>query len=215
MNKIQHTTTFKQIPHRGILPSPQATLVTSKLAGLVFCSVAVVAETTSKDSAVLNKPTYSLKITSHGEGANRSDNLSEESRQDNRRTDVGMKTQVQDGYKEIKTVSTEVKRVQTQKALNRSIRLNDGGVVWVTKDPAKVIPKLNVTSSTNVEIEKGSFVKPMSFTISTNYSHFINTWELSVYQASDEQLQKPLVTFMGKDLSIDKVLKWNGKTKKF
>jgi hypothetical protein len=212
MNKKRRTTSFEQVPYKGILPSPQASFVTSMLAGLVFSSVAVVAETTSNDPSVLNKPTYSLKIISHGEGANHSDNLSEPSRQDNRRTDVKMKTEVQDGYKEIKTVSTEVTRVQSQKALNRSIRLNDGGVVWVTKDPAKVIPKLNVTSTTNVEIEKGTFVQPISFTISTNYSHFIDTWELAVYKASDEQLKKPLVTFMGKDLSVDKVVKWNGKT---
>ena len=211
--KKQRNTSFKQTPYKGKLPSPHVSFVTSMLAGLVFCSASVVAETTTNDSSVTNKPTYTLKIVTHGEGANRSDNLSEETRQDNRRTDVTMQTKVQDGYKEVNTVSTEVTKVQTRKAANRSIRLDDGGVIWVTKDPAKLTPKLNVTSANSIEIEKNSFVQPMSFTISTNYSHFIDSWELAVYKESDAQLQKPLATFMGKDLSKDRVIKWNGKTK--
>ena len=209
MNKQIDKTSFKQVPYQGILPSPRAT-IGSLLAGLVLCSVAVVAQTTVNSSDVLKKPTYTLKIVTHGEVAKPATSAPQDKQSSNT-----VKPKISTGYHEINAGNAKASshKVNSSKGLNRSIRLDDGGVVWVTKDPAKVVPKLNVRGSSTVEIENGTFVQPISFTLSTNYAHFIDTWELGVYKASDEQYSKPLVMFMGKDLSVDKVVKWNGKTK--
>ena len=211
MNK-KRDTRLTPVPHTGTAPINRAWL-SATLTSLVLSSASVVAQTTSESPNALNKPAYTLKIVTHGENSNRSDNFSEAARKDNRRADVSIKTQIPNGYREINTHTVETKRVQTRKASNRSVRLPDGGVVWVTKDPAKIVPKLNVTGNSSVEIENNAFVTPISFTISTNYAQFIDTWELAVYRAEDEQHRKPLVTFMGKDLSVDRVIKWNGVSK--
>ena len=160
---------------------------------LVLCSIAAV---TSVVSAEENKPTaFTMRITTHGEGVNRSDNMSEPTRQDNRRTDVKIKT-----------------NVKVSDAINRTIRLNDGGSIWVSKDPASLTPVLNVTSSQTVKMDLGKFETPLNFNIYTNYAYFIDTWELSVYRKEDEEEESPVVIFTGKDLDNGRVVKWNGST---
>ena len=122
-------------------------LMNASLAGLVLCSVNVVAQTTDIDQEVLNKPAYTLKIITHGEADNRSDNFTDATRQDNRRADVAMQATVPAGYREEKITTTEEQTVKVSDAINRSVHLKDGGVIWVSKDPASLTPILNVTSS--------------------------------------------------------------------
>ncbi|KAG1694865.1 hypothetical protein GQR58_006811 [Nymphon striatum] len=54
----------------------------------------------------------------------------------------------------------------------------------------------------------------MNFEITTNYAHFIDSWELEVFNAEDEQQKKPLATFMGRSLDTGRTVKWNGVSKK-
>lgn len=185
-------------------------LVSSTLTGLVLSSVNVLGQTKTANPKVLNKPAYTLKIITHGEGTNRSDNFTKEARKDNRRADVSVQSKVHGGFKEELVESTEKHQVKISEASNRSIRLSDGGVIWVSKDAVSITPKLDVTTSLTSEIESNRLVKPLSFTIKTNYADFIDEWELVVYKASDESHLKPLATFMGKNLDSDRVVKWNG-----
>ena len=187
-------------------------LINTTLSGLVFSSVSVLAQTDLEQHEAKNVPAYTLKIITHGEADNRSDNFSEVARQDNRRADVSIKSKILAGFKEETVTTTQKHKVKVSDAVNRSIRLADGGVIWVSKDAASMTPKLDVSTSATAEIENNKFVTPLSLNIKTNYAKFIEEWELVVYKSEDENHSKPLVTFMGKDLSSDRVVKWNGST---
>ena len=186
----------------------------STLSGLVLCSINVLSQAATGEKLETKAAAFTLKIITHGEDANRSDNMSEPARQDNRRTDVKIRTTVQKGTRTVTSETSEQVKVKVSDAINRSIRLNDGGVIWVSKDPASLTPTLNVTSSQTVEMESGKFSSPLNFNIYTNYAHFIDVWELAIYSSEDEDHLKPLVLFMGRDLDDGRVVKWNGTTKK-
>ncbi len=171
-------------------------IITSKLsgssftryffAGLVLSSVSVVlqaAEQSYEDSSA-----FSFKVESIEDASNK-----------------GSSTQVVSAKPlTATTVSTSA---------NRSIRLKDGGVIWVSKDPSNITPALNVSAPGSVEMEKGVFVSPLSFKIDTNYAHFIDSWELTVYHADDEQQKNPLAIFAGNSLETGRSVKWNGTSK--
>jgi hypothetical protein len=92
--------------------------------------------------------------------------------------------------------------------------LADGGIIWISNDPASLTPTLNVTSNHRVEMQNGAFESPLSFEVKTNYAHFIDAWELNVYDGKDDDQINPLATFMGRSLQNGRTIKWNGKNKK-
>ena len=195
----------------SIMLRRKSPLMSVAFTGLVLCSVSVV--TQAAETQYQEKPAFTLKVISHGEGDNRSDNMSEVTREDNRRTDVSISKQVVAGTEDVTEEVTEQVQVKVSDASRRSIRLKDGGVIWVSKDPASLTPVLNVTAPQSVEMQSGKFDSPMSFEINTNYSSFIDKWELQVFHADDEQQKKPLATFMGRSLENGRTLKWNGTSK--
>ena len=103
--------------------------------------------------------------------------------------------------------------VKASKIINRSIKLTDGGVIWISKDPASLTPTLNVTTGSLVEMREGNLASPISFSIRTNYAYFIDYWELNIYDSNDNDQLKPLATFAGKDLDNGRTVKWDGHTK--
>ena len=113
----------------------QKRIVFNTLSGLVLCSVNVVIQAATDENEPTTDAPFTLKIITNGEDNNRSDNMSEPSRQDNRRTDVKIKTHEQTGTRTVSEETSEQVKVKVSEAINRSIRLNDGGVIWVTKDP--------------------------------------------------------------------------------
>jgi len=184
----------------------QQSFFRASLIGLVMCSASVAVQAATPQA--LNKPAYTLKIVTHGEDSGGYDNFSEMTRQDNRRTDVTINTVVQTGTRTVTTEQTEEVRVKVSDAVNRSIRLDDGGVIWVSKDPANLTPTLNITGPSRVQMEGGSFLNPMSFKLKTNYAYFIDSWELAVYNENDKD--NAVTTFMGRDLSNGRTIKWDG-----
>lgn len=206
------TSTHTAVSKPALQAQRKASALGLTFAGLVLCSASVAVQAATYQQP--NKPAYTLKIVTHGENVNRSHNMDEKARQDNRRTDVRIKTTVKKGTRTVASESTKQVKVKVSDAVNRSIRLNDGGVIWVSKDPASLNPKLDVTSSSSVEMENGKFASPISFKIKTNYAHFIDSWEMAVYKASDEQKSTPLVIFAGRDLKNGRTVKWNGATNK-
>ena len=186
-------------------------LLNAAFIGLALSSVSVVTEAAEENHQ--NKPAFTISVVTHGEGTNRSDNLSEVKRQDNRRTDVSITKKVQAGTKTVNDVSSEVVQVKVSDAVKRSIRLNDGGVIWVSKDPASLTPVLNVTAPRSVEMEDGQFTSPMNFNISSNYASFIDSWELRVFNATDTLQKRPIALFTGDSLEVGHTVKWDGETK--
>ena len=170
-----------KLSNAAMKPHIKSSLLSTSLVGLALCSISVLAQ--ASDYQMEKKPTYTLKIVTHGEFDNRSDNMSEESRQDNRRADVKMKASVQQGNRIVEEETVEEVKVKVSDAVNRSIKLADGGIIWISKDPASLTPTLNVTTSQRVEMKSGTFESPVSFEIKTNYAHFIDSWELNVYRS--------------------------------
>ncbi len=184
-------------------------LLHTTLAGIVLCSVNVLSVSVIGEQAPA-VTAFTLKITTHGEGANRSDNMSEPARQDNRRTDVRIQTTVQEGTRTIVKESTSKVKVKVSDAVRRTIHLEDGGTIWISKDPASLTPTLNVSTGQSVAISAGKFITPINFDIRTNYGHFIDEWELKVYKAGDEDQRNPVFTSMGSDLVNHPSVKWDG-----
>ena len=210
--KIRKTAIAAQkqsIPPLHPLSQKKAFVLKTGLVGLIACSASVALQAATPQP--LNKPAYTLKIVTHGEVANSFDNMSEASRQKNRRTDVRMNTRVRAGYKTITQEQTEKVRVKVSGAVKRSIQLKDGGVIWISKDPASLKPTLNVSAGQQANIKDGKFSSPVTFNIKTNYAYFIDTWTLDVYQGNDDN-HKPLVTFTGHDIKNGQSIKWDGRT---
>ena len=210
MNTKLMTAINKSVTPSHALMQPHSIRMSAVLAGLVLCSVSTL---TQASEPQLTAPAYTLKIVTHGEAPSGSHNMDEQARQDNRRADVAIRTKVQTGTRLETVETTEEVEVKVSDGANRSIRLDDGGVIWVSKDPASLTPTLNVTSSNSITVEEGELLNPINFEISTNYAHYINQWELNVYDVNDTDETKPLVTFMGSDLSTGRAIKWSGKFK--
>ncbi len=191
----------------------KAPLLGYAFTGLILCSASVAVQAAEYQRATQpnTQPTYTLKVVTHGENANRSDNMSEPTRQDNRRADVRMQARIQQGTRTITKETSEEITVKVSDAINRTIRLKDGGVIWITKDPASLTPKLNVTSQSSIQMDGDEFSSPINFTIKTNYANFIDRWEMLVYHENDTD--NPIATFAGNDLSNGRTLKWNGRIK--
>ena len=205
MKDTRSLNTSNQTP---LLLKRRKPLIGQAFIGLALCSVSVVAQ--AADANAQNKPAFTLSVVTHGEGSNRSDNLSEVKRQDNRRTDVSITKQVQVGTRTVNEEVSETVNVKVRDSFNRSVRLNDGGVIWVTKDPASLTPVLNVTAPQTIEMHNGELETPMTFEINTNYAAFINSWELQIFNSDDEQQRKPIAKFIGDSVENGQTVKWDG-----
>ena len=172
------------LKHNRTLP-----LVNTTLATIVLCSVSVVTQAADTTSASIAMSSYSIKVVK---------------KQDNGAT-------VQIGESKVQNTKSSQSSINSN---NRNIRLDVGGVVWVSNDPAPLTPILDVTTSKDVEMGDKSFKSPISFALNTNYAAFIDEWELSVYDENDDDERKPLVTFMGRSLVNGQLVKWNGTTTK-
>ncbi len=159
-------------------------LLRALITGMVLCSVSVV--THAAESSYKDKPVFTLKVV------------------DVNPSPAATSVTV--------PISKPVSAAQDHSA-SHSIRLKDGGVIWVSKDPSSLTPMLNVSASQTVEMTAGQFAAAMSFKISTNYAHFIDRWELEVYRADDEQQKHPLARFTGRKLDNGHTVEWDGISK--
>jgi uncharacterized repeat protein (TIGR01451 family) len=124
-----------------------------------------------------------IDIISRGELEPRSDNATDAGRADNRRADL---------------------------LFTGRMRLRDGGVVWATEDPAIIEPRLAVSGPKYVSVDEGKLPTDAVFTLYTNYSAFIERWELAIYRASDTDLVVPLQVFSGGRPGTVSEVSWGG-----
>ena len=74
------------------------------------------------------------------------------------------------------------------------LRLSNGGAIWATEDPALGLPELSVSAPGFAPFDGRNVVKPVQFYVRSNYSSFIERYELKLYRASDADLVEPLAT---------------------
>ncbi|TCJ81809.1 hypothetical protein, partial [Cocleimonas flava] len=200
-NKIAQAN--KSVGTKTIRKMQKSPIAYSLVAGLVLSSVSIVAEATAP--SYKEKPAFTMKI----ESVDDSSNTTVISGDNDQSVKLAKTTD-----EVINKSANETDDQSANQSASRSIRLKDGGVIWVSKDPSTITPVLNVTAPNSIEMEKGEFVSPMNFEITTNYAHFIDSWELEVYYAEDEQQKHPIASFMGKSLENGRTVKWNGSNKK-
>jgi hypothetical protein len=75
-----------------------------------------------------------------------------------------------------------------------NLQLDNGGVIWATEDPALSEPELSISAPGFAAFDGRSIVKPVQFYVRSNYSSFIERYELKVYRAVDTDLVEPLAT---------------------
>lgn len=67
------------------------------------------------------------------------------------------------------------------------------GAIWASRDITKFDPVLDLSVNDEVEIADSSLVNSVNFSVNTNYSYYIKTWQLEVYRGADRHLSEPLV----------------------
>jgi hypothetical protein len=169
----------------GSIARAKQSILQASLASLVLSSVCLVSQAADTTSGA-NRSSYTIKIISKAPAANSKAALTS--------TPVAPVT------------GTLVSSTQ------RTMRLSDGGVVWVSNDPLALTPSLGISSSQTVEMVDGQFKKPLSFKLSTNYAAFIKQWEIQVFNASDAAQLKPLANLAGTGLINGQTVSWDGRT---
>jgi hypothetical protein len=75
-----------------------------------------------------------------------------------------------------------------------NLQLDNGGVIWATEDPALSQPELSISAPGFAAFDGRAIVKPVQFYVRSNYSSFIERYELKVYRAVDTDLVEALAT---------------------
>ena len=75
-----------------------------------------------------------------------------------------------------------------------SVQLANGGVIWATEDPTLGQPELSISAPGFVPFDGTTITKPVQFYSRSNYSSFVERYELTIYRASDGDLIEPIVT---------------------
>ena len=167
--------------------SPDTSILSKTLLGLAACSVFVVAQ--AADYSHSNNDSYTIKIV-------------------NKHSTATTDTQKQTLNKTQAVVANEPLSRDS-----RTVRLDEGGVIWVSSDPVALTPLLSVSTSKNVKLSGKQLVSPVSFTLSTNYAAFIDSWELAIYKASDNDERRPLKTLKGSRFINGHSVQWDGDIK--
>ncbi|MGN6223733.1 hypothetical protein [Pseudoxanthomonas sp.] len=91
-----------------------------------------------------------------------------------------------------------------------SIQLPNGGAVWATEDPTLGDATLTVSAPSLVPFDGKAIVNPVRFYVRSNYSAFVQRYELVIYRAADADLIEPIATL---PLTVGNVAsaEWDGK----
>jgi len=143
------------------------------------------------ETASGRKPAYTLQVVAYGEGSPSGDNLTVEGLQQNRRVDVAFEGVPVE-------IPNDVVAVQTK------------GAIWLTHDPLSVERKLNITSAASVSVTQGAPVQPVRLNIYTNYSSYLDKWEVLIYRAEDADRKNLVASVTGDQMVQESILEWNG-----
>lgn len=93
---------------------------------------------------------------------------------------------------------------------NMTIRLENGGMLWATEDPALTNPSLNINGPSSIAFENGVINEPVQFSYYNNYSAFIDRFEVVVFDGQDLDLVTPLST-VNVPVANNGRYEWDGK----
>ena len=84
-------------------------------------------------------------------------------------------------------------------------RLPNGGVIWMTEDPARPEPRLSIEGPSHVPTANGQFSANSEFVVHTNYATYFDRLRIEVFQPADVDRREPLAV-LDIDTSVDKRL---------
>ncbi len=61
----------------------------------------------------------------------------------------------------------------------------DQGAIWVSRDIMRFDPVLDLSISSDVEVKDGKPLQEMSFAITTNFSYYVDHYQLEVFRGGD------------------------------
>lgn len=144
------------------------------------------------DSQARQKPAYTLKIVTYGEGESAIDEPSPDDMQSNRRVDVTFQG-----------VSLQVPESASHATVG-------DGKIWLTQDPLSTERRLDVTAASRVRVSDGILSEPIRLNVFSNYASYVSEWNVMFYAADDSELNNPLASVKGSKLGYDSILEWNG-----
>ena len=118
--------------------------------------------------------------------------------QKNRRVDVSIKTK--------QMISHDI---VTKEQITRKAYLDDGGVVWVSSDPLKSDPKLEIKAQPLYLLSKDA----LKFYTYNNYKNFIKRYEIDIYDTTRANQKVLIKSIKGDDLSDE--IEWRFQDEKF
>lgn len=71
--------------------------------------------------------------------------------------------------------------------------LPGGGKLWASEDPSTVQPMLGVQAAPTAAFANNHFERPIQFNVYSNYSAFIDRFEVRIFHGDDADLARPLV----------------------
>ena len=147
---------------------------------------------------------YTLKIITHGEGAPVSANDTPKALQQNRRVDVSISVQ--------EKIKTKVTDKSGDPLLASALPSDDSGVgsYWVSKNPTALTPVLGLKVPATVAVENGKVIEPVKLSIASNYSKFIDRWQVRFYPQQSSVDSDAFYILQGKLKGAITEAEWNG-----
>jgi len=75
---------------------------------------------------------------------------------------------------------------------NFMVRMQNGGVVWATEDPAVLDPRLGLRGPTRLPIQNSRVLDNAKFDVTLNYPAFVKRMELLIFDGNDDDLIAPV-----------------------
>ena len=153
---------------------------------------------------------YTLKIITHGEGSPRAANDSDGGLQENRRVDVSLSRRVP--VKDAVPVAGKESAPKPGKASALPANPQAGsGTYWVSQNPNEVQPFLGIKVPSSATVIDGALENPLKISLATNYSAFLDRWELRISRNGSALNGNPLFSRHGKLDGAITDLEWDGK----
>lgn len=73
-------------------------------------------------------------------------------------------------------------------------RLRDGGVIWLTEDPAQPKPRLAIRGPSHLPVEQGKFAQDTDFIVHTNYASYLSALKIEVFRERDTDRRTPIAS---------------------
>ena len=152
---------------------------------------------------------YTLKIVSRGEGVPQASNKTPEGLQQNRRVDVSLAKKVSvDGPVGTDEAPVSVANISLA---NEGGLQSGGGTFWISRDPTTLEKVLGVKVPPTVSLtEDGGLENPVKITLQTNYSAFLERWQLRVLPAGSALDAAPIYTKEGSLEGTVTDVEWDG-----